>query len=79
MRNKVILEKGGKWSVVYCIVKGSMLETGNRNFRFDSEMEALESISDDYVEMQNEMIALIFGDSFRRIFVHKMDLQKEEF
>ena len=78
MRNKVLLEKDGKWSVVPCKVKGAMLETGDRNFRFNSEAEAVASISDDYMEMQHELMPMIFGDSYRRIFVHKQDFAAEE-
>lgn len=77
MRNMVILEKAGKWSVVPCKVKGAMLETGDRNFRYDTEAEALASISDEYMEMQHELMPIIFGDSYRRIFVHKQDFAAE--
>jgi hypothetical protein len=73
MRNIVLLEKDGKWSVVPCKVKGAMLETGSRNFRFNSEAEALATISNDYMEMKHELMPMIFGDSYRRIFVHKTD------
>lgn len=74
MRSKVILEKDSKWSVVPCKVKGAMLETGTKNFRFNSEDEAVGSISEDFMEMQHELMPMIFGDSYRRIFVHKEDL-----
>lgn len=75
MRNKVLLEKSGKWSVVPCRMNGPMLETGDRNFLYESEAEALSSICEDYVEMHHDLMPLIFGDSYRRIFVHKNDFE----
>lgn len=75
MRSKIILEKNDKWSVVPCKIKGALLETGYRNFRFNSEAEAVAAIGEDFTEMQHELMPIIFGDTYRRIFVHKMDIE----
>lgn len=75
IRTKVILEKDGLWSVVPCKMKDAMLETGDRNFKFKSELQARESISDNFLEMKHELMPIIFGDSYRTVFVHRSDLE----
>lgn len=74
MKSIVLLEKGGKWSLVPCRVNGSLLETGDRNFRFSSEAEALGAMPEDYEEMRHDLMPIIFGDSYRRVFVSKHDM-----
>jgi hypothetical protein len=64
--------------VVPCKIKDTMLETGTRNFRHNNEAEALASIPDDFIEMEHEYMPMVFGDSYRRIFVHKQDMAGNE-